>query len=85
MKEENLIGKEIVGFKFKGTSECNWVLSISKHIGKIGKIIEESKTSCYVKFDDDDAWWFPTDQVLKQLKEEEEIDINALFEQIKNI
>jgi hypothetical protein len=85
-----LIGKEMLGFKFERGSLPDFVQDMEKFIGKKGKITRASKTSCSVKFPDSSyTWSYPYSQVLEHLvenqKEEEEIDLEALFEQIKNL
>ena len=80
---ESLIGKEVVAFKFERGPE--FIPSIEKRIGQIGKIIKQNKNYCVLQFADMKIWSYPYPEILDHLFTEEEIDINALFEQIKNI
>lgn len=58
-------------------------------VGKKGKIINASTTSCLVIFPGEPhSWSYPYPQILEHLVEnqkEEEIDLKELFEQIKNL
>lgn len=80
-KNSELIGREIYGFKGSG-----YVDDMQKLIGKVGKIIDVSHDSVTVQFPDiEGSWWFSFDEALEHLVEEEPIDLNQLFNQIKQL
>lgn len=83
---ESLIGREIRGFRFEGGP--GFTVDMEKHIGEIGKIETEGKDYCTVRFNKNKRWSYPLPELLEHLVDkepEEEIDINALFEKIKQL
>ena len=83
---ESLIGKEVVAFKFTGGPVFTHNMEL--RIGQIAKIIKHDKNYCVLLFSDGCSWSYPLPELLEHLvdKEPEElINIDDLFEQIKNI
>lgn len=89
MELKDLIGKEMLGFEFERGSNPDFVQDMKEFVGKKGRIIRASETSCSVKFPNAyNTWSYPYSQVLEHLVEnqkEEEIDLEELFKQIKNL
>lgn len=90
MTHEKLIGKQVLGFKYKTISGISYNNDgMDPHVGKIGTITAIHNTKyCQITFSPNVSYWYPVNLTIKQLIEpliEEEIDIDALFEQIKNI
>lgn len=89
MELKDLIGKEMLGFKFKGGGTPDFVHFMEDLVGKKGKIINASTTACSVRFPNEPhSWSYPYPQLLEHLVEnqkEEEIDLEELFKQIKNL
>jgi hypothetical protein len=90
MEKKDLIGKEMLGFKFESGGSMAFIHFMEDFIGKKGKIISTSETSCSVRFPGDrHTWSYPYPQLIKHLvenqEEEEEIDLEELFKQIKNL
>jgi hypothetical protein len=89
MELKDLIGKEMLGFKFERGGSPGFVQDMEQFVGKKGKITRASETSCSVKFPNEpQTWSYPYSQVLENLVEnqkEEEIDLEELFKQIKNL
>ena len=87
MELKDLIGKEMLGFKFE--RDGTFVQDMEEFVGKKGKITRVSERSCSVKFPNStNTWSYPYSQVLEHLVEnqkEEEIDLEELFKQIKNL
>lgn len=80
---EKYIGKEIKGFKF--SSGPSFVSEMEKYVGQIGQITEVRKNSFTVKFSDGGSWAYPYPEILKHLVEEEEINLEEVLKQIKNL
>ena len=89
MDYRELLGKEMLGFKFNKIGSLDFVQEMEEFVGKKGKITRASIHSCSVRFPNSfHTWSYPYLQVLEHLVEnqkEEEIDLEALFEQIKNL
>lgn len=65
---ENLIGKKVRGFKFKGS---NYVSFMDKHIGEIGVIEYFDKTDELFRVQFKDEWWnYPLSEIENHLVEE---------------
>ena len=80
-KNSELIGREMRGFRGKG-----YVNDMRRLIGKVGKIIDVHNDDVTVQFPDiEGRWWFSLDEALEHLVEEESIDLNQLFKQIKSL
>lgn len=84
-KNHELIGREMRCFRGKG-----YVNDMRRLIGKVGKIInvhnDDVNNDVNVQFPDiEGSWWFSLDEALEHLVEEESIDLNQLFNQIKQI
>ena len=82
---EKLKGKKIYGFKFKGIGATH---KMQGNVGKIGVITElhiRHPECALVVFDKGDRYYYPTSQLEEHLVDEEPIDINALFNQIKSL
>ena len=70
MELKDLIGKEMLGFEFEGGSNPYFVQDMKEFVGKKGKIIRASETSCSVKFPNAyNTWSYPYPQVLEHLIE----------------
>ena len=76
---EELIGKEIYGFRFKRL-DLHYSPSMDIHIGKIGTIIEycndETDNIEYftAKFENGEAWSYPYPEILDHLVDERTVD-----------
>ena len=80
MKPTDIIGKQIIGFKFEGGP--GWNSEMYSHIGEIGTIIKETHKWYSVKFPSGPKWSFPYPEILDHLVEEEEEE--QTIEQILN-
>jgi len=87
----DLIGEEFIGFKFKSDNILSYSSSYDNLIGCKGMV--ESVNSSYPQYlyclmtyanGDTNYYHYPAEEVRKQL-EEKEVDIDVLFEQFKNI
>jgi hypothetical protein len=69
---EELIGKSVIGFKFKSgkTSHTSWNKEMKSYIGLVGEIrdIHQNET-VKVVFSDGEYWWYPIDQIIEHLVE----------------
>lgn len=91
MKEEDLVGKEIKGFKFESSERLFYAPLMNKFIGKVGEITSARiGYGCVdVKFSSStvDAWTYPLKEVLEQLKEQDkelsDQEIKELFNKIQ--
>ena len=70
---EELIGKEIYGFKFKKRS-LHYSPSMSIHIGKIGTIEKKDDDICHVRFKTGELWSYPYPEILDHLVDEKTVD-----------
>lgn len=82
---EDLLGKEIRGFKFSDSP--GYILRMNDYIGVIGKIIYVSSDSVSVKFPNRDTWSYPLSEIHEHLVEkiEEEQSIEEILNNIKNL
>ena len=67
---KNLIGKQIRGFKFIETENCEtvgWNNSMETYIGKLGTIIEAYGDYVRVKFEDGKNWVYPINLIKDHL------------------
>jgi hypothetical protein len=80
---EDLLGKEIKGFKFSGGIGYN--MSMNKYIGVIGKIKSVRNDSVTVKFPNHDTWSYPLSEINEHLVEQEEQSIEEILNNIKNL
>ena len=65
MKE--YIGLKVKGFKFDDTVVCNFVDSMTIHIGEVGKIIRESTYLVGIEFKCGNVWNYPKEEIYKHL------------------
>lgn len=84
---EELIGKEVKGFEFKGGP--GFTSDMRRRIGEIGKITATGVDYCVVKFSDSSSWSYPHPAILDHLvekeEEEEELTLGELLEQLKKL
>tara|TARA_R110001599_G_scaffold42455_5_gene127831 strand:+ start:72 stop:533 length:462 start_codon:yes stop_codon:yes gene_type:complete len=67
----NLIGRKIKGFKFKGKAGLSYIDSMEDRIGEVGEITYLYSDSVEVIFNDNFLWRYPLDQIEKHLIPEE--------------
>ena len=79
MEPADIIGKQIIGFKFEGGP--GWNSSMHRCIGKVGTILKGMHPYCYVIFEDNSRWSYPYPEILDHLVEKEE---EQTIEQILN-
>ena len=80
-------GTKVIGFKFKTREGIGYNKDgMDPCIGKIGTIsaIHNNKY-CQIDFGNNKSFWYPYREIQQHLAVEEEIDINILFEQIKQL
>jgi hypothetical protein len=93
MEIEELIGKKVVGFKFKGTPGYNEDL-MPQLEGVLGKVVNyiKSNSICLVSFNDTvkgAEFYYPYPEILKHVKTDEQHaddlfkEINKLMKKIK--
>jgi hypothetical protein len=86
---EDLLGKEIRGFRFIGNPHSvNYNMSMNKYIGVIGKIKSVRNDSVTVIFPNHDTWSYPHKEALHNLVKEEleeEQSIGQILNNIKNL
>lgn len=63
---EELVGKEIYGFKFIKHS-LHYSPSMDIHIGKIGTIEHQDDDMCNVRFKNGEVWSYPYPEILNHL------------------
>ncbi len=68
-KIDELIGKKIKGFKFKGNKQNPWSKRLLKNIGKIGTIDGYINESFFVCFDDNILECYPSSEIEKHIIE----------------
>ena len=68
---ENLIDKQIKGFKFIATGMCvaGWDNSMERYIGKLGTIVEAYDDYVRVRFEDGKRWAYPINLIKDHLVE----------------
>lgn len=78
-------GTKVIGFKYKSREGIGYNNdSMNPCIGKIGTIVAfHNNKYCQIDFGNHQSFWYPYRETQQHLFEE--IDIDALFEQIKNI
>lgn len=90
---QEYVGKEMIGFKFEDTPYIDYAdYEHDKYIGKIGTIVEVDKDnddgdySCRVEFPDgNDEVWYPMTSIDNHIVNTTPIDLNELFNLIKQI
>lgn len=90
---QEYVGKEMIGFKFEDTPYVDYAdYEHAKYIGEIGTIVEVDKDnddgdySCRVEFPDgNDEVWYPMTNIDDHIVDRTPIDLNELFNQIKQI
>jgi hypothetical protein len=74
---EQLIGRKVRGFKFEDNDEVTFESGMLKYIGQIGEIIDVTTSPtnpiASVRFDNNDEWYYPLDQIEQHLVEETEV------------
>jgi hypothetical protein len=88
MEPEDLIGKYIKGFEFNG--HPTHTPGMKNYDGVVGKITNLFLDVCQIEFPDGRRYNYPVEEafnhLIEEIKEvEEEIDLEALFKQIKNL
>lgn len=68
---EDLIGRNVRGFKFESRGDLPYATEMNKYIGKVGEVIAyyRSSNEYRVKFEDA-LWSYPAEQIKKHLVEE---------------
>jgi len=90
MKKEDIIGKEIIGFRYKKDPLITWYSGYDKFIGKKGIVTQfhsSNEKYCQVQFDGENIH-YPVAQIYDYLKEIEEIksiNLPELFNQIRQL
>jgi len=85
MKDEELIGLEVEGFRFNSVSKCSFAPPMEKYIGVKGVIKRVNSDVIGIQFPNKDSWSYPKELVLKQLElNKEETDLKELFNKIKS-
>lgn len=90
---QEYVGKEMIGFVFKDTPYVDYAdYEHAKYIGEIGTIVEVDKDnddgdySCRVEFPDgNDEVWYPMTSIDNHIVNPTPIDLNELFNLIKQI
>lgn len=90
---QEYVGKEVMGFKFEDTPYVDYAdYDHAKYIGKIGTIVEVDKDdddgnySFRVEFPDgNDEVWYPMTNIDNHIVNPTPIDLNELFNLIKQI
>jgi len=90
---QDYVGKEMIGFKFEDTPYVDYAdYEHAKYIGEIGTIVEVDKDnddgdySCRVEFPDgNDEVWYPMTNIDDHIVNPTPIDLNELFNLIKQI
>lgn len=90
---QEYVGKEMIGFKFEDTPYVDYAdYEHDKYIGEIGTIVEVDKDnddgdySCRVEFSDgNDEVWYPMTSIDNHIVNPTPIDLNELFNLIKQI
>ena len=85
---ESIRGKKAKGFEFEGRP--TFMPSMIKYIGVVGTITGCNTSTASIGFDDGESWMYPYPEILNHLVDdepelEEEIDIDILFQKIKNL
>lgn len=80
---EDLIGKQVRGFKFNGGP--GYVPAMNKYIDIVGIIRYVSSDSVSVKFTNHDTWSYPLSEIHDHLVEQEEQSIEQILNNIKNL
>ena len=80
---EDLLGKEIKGFKFKDGP--GYVPRMNNYINVIGRIRYVSSDSVDVRFPDQDTWSYPLSEIHEHLVEEEELTIEQILNNMKKL
>lgn len=70
---EDLVGKQVYGFKFKKSS-LHYSPSMDIHIGKIGTIEHQDDDMCNVRFKNGEIWCYPYPEILDHLVDERTVD-----------
>ena len=83
---EDLLGKEIRGFKFSG-SPTYFPHSMDAYNGVVGKIVYANSDVIQIKFSSGKSWNYPRKEALNHLVEEieEEQSIEQILNNIKNL
>jgi hypothetical protein len=88
MKSDDLIGKQMLAFKFEDGGNPLFTDSMLEIVGKVGTIERIHDECCYVIFSNSEGWWYPYPQILKHLIEEEpevEMSLDELINNVKNL
>ena len=80
---EDLLGKEIRGFKFNGGP--GYVPAMNNYIDIVGTIKYVSSDSVSVKFPNHDTWSYPLSEIHDHLVEEAKLTIEQILNNIKNL
>lgn len=83
---EDLLGKEIRGFKFSGGP--GYLHAMNKYNGVVGKIVYANSDVIQIKFPDGKSWNYPYKEALHNLVKEEleeEQSIEEILNNIKNL
>jgi hypothetical protein len=83
MKEKELIGKLMKGFKFSGFT--TYMPFMQQYEDVIGQIIWLDSTIVTIKFPDGKKYNYPYPEALKHIVEEEEPSIEEILNNIKNL
>jgi hypothetical protein len=82
--KDSLIGKKMKGFKFSGHT-VGYNFAMDNYIGVIGTIKSVRSDTVTVKFPNYDTWSYPYPEILNHLVVEEELTIEQILNNIKNL
>jgi hypothetical protein len=88
---QEYVGQEIIGFEFKDTSYIDYGYEHENYIGVLGTIVEVEHDggddySCRVEFpNNEEGEWYPMTNIDNHIVNPTPVDLNELFNQIKQI
>ena len=83
-----MIGLTVEGFKFTYEDHrAGFTRSMENYIGKPGVIdyVSTDGKGCLIKFEDGQTYTYPTKMVINQIEPASPIDLDDLFDQIKQL
>jgi hypothetical protein len=83
MKEKDLIGKKITGFRFSGGPV--FVDEMEKTIGKEGVVVSQVPNVCFVSFGFGQGWNYPYPEILEHLVEKEKKTTEELVAELQKL
>lgn len=88
MKRNDMIGLPVKGFKFTYEDhKAGFTRPMEEYVGKPGVInyVSIDGKGCLIKFEDGQIYTYPTKMVMDQLEPAPSIDLNELFNKIKEL